>query len=71
MIFVFQSMRKGGGICMASNLVEIPLQIASEAKVANIASSYKDMRLEQVSITISAWPEGQRCVEVETRGPIH
>ena len=56
---------------MASNLVEIPLQIASEAKVANIASSYKDMRLEQVSITISAWPEGQRCVEVETRGPIH
>ena len=44
LIFVFQSMRKGSGICiMARNLVEIPLQIACEAKVANITSSHKDM----------------------------
>ena len=43
LIFVFQSMRNGGGICMARNLVEIPLQIACEAKVANITSSHKDM----------------------------
>ena len=28
---------------MARNLVEIPLQIACEAKVANITSSHKDM----------------------------
>ena len=77
---------------MARNLVEIPLQIACEAKVANITSSHKDMGplegeawschiraqdlilwtiLEQVPIAISARPEGQRCVEVETRGPIH
>ena len=72
LIFVFQSMRKGSGICiMARNLVEIPLQIACEAKVANITSSYEDMGLKQVPITVSARTEGQRCVEVETRSPIH